>query len=92
MKKYNKETKDEVIRLHLKEGRTIRSLTQEYHLESRTLQYWLWEPCKECQNNPYIEEVTLSLEESKRLILEIRELKKENESLKRAAFYAKEID
>ncbi len=34
MKNYSKETKDEVIRLHLKEGRTIKSLTQEYHLRS----------------------------------------------------------
>ena len=93
MNNYSKETKDEIIRLHLKEGRTIKSLTQEYHLGSGTLQYWLRELRKECQNNPYIEEDTLSFEESKRLILEIRELKKKNEFLKKAAaFFAKETD
>lgn len=35
------------------------------------------------KNNPYIEDVTLPLEDSKRLILEIREFKKENEFLKK---------
>lgn len=93
MKKYNKETKDEIIRLHLKEARTIKSLTKEYHLGTGTLQYWLRELRKECRNNPYLEETTLSLEESKKLILENRELKKENGFLKKAAaFFAKEID
>ncbi|WP_159633228.1 hypothetical protein [Erysipelothrix anatis] len=93
MKSYNKEITDEIIRLHFKEERKIISLTQEYHLGSGTLQYWLRELRKECHSSTYIEEITLSLEESKQLILEIRELKKENEFLKKAAtFFAKEIN
>ncbi len=93
MKRYTKELKNEIIQLHLKEGRTIKSLSKEYHLGSGTLQYWLKELRKECQNNPYIEEAALSFEESKKLILENRELKKENEFLKKAAaFFAKEIE
>jgi transposase len=41
MKKYNKELKEEIIRLHLEEGRNKKSLTQEYELGQGTLSYWL---------------------------------------------------
>lgn len=34
MKNYSRETTDEIIRLHLKEVKKIKSLTQEYHLLS----------------------------------------------------------
>lgn len=91
--KYPKELKAKIIRLHLEEGRTIKSLQDEYHIGHGTLTYWLRELRKECQTNPYIKEVTLTYEESKQLILENKELKKENDFLKKAAaFFAKEID
>ncbi len=51
-KKYNKELKSKIIRLLLEQGRTIKSLTQEYHLGNGTLNYWLKEYRKEWQNNP----------------------------------------
>lgn len=92
-KRYTKELKQKIIRLHLEEGRTIKSLNQEYHLGHGTLNYWLSELRKECQTNPYVKEVTLSYEESKQLLQENKELKKENDFLKKAAaFFAKEIE
>jgi len=39
MKKYNKELKEEIIHLHLEEGRSKKSLTQEYELGQGTLSY-----------------------------------------------------
>lgn len=93
MSKYPKELKDKIIRLHLEEGRTLKSLTQEFHLGTGTITYWLKELRKECQSNPYIEDVTFSLEEKQHLVKELRELRKENEFLKKAAaFFTKEID
>jgi len=35
MKKYNKELKEEIIRLHLEEGRSKKSLTQEYEYRAK---------------------------------------------------------
>lgn len=93
MSKYPKELKDKIIRLHLEEGRTLKSLTQEFHLGTGTITYWLKELRKECQNNPYIEDVNFSLEEKQHMLKELRELRKENEFLKKAAaFFAREID
>lgn len=43
MSKYPKELKDKIIRLHLEEGRTRKSLTKEFHLGTGTLTYWLKE-------------------------------------------------
>ncbi|QIK57602.1 transposase [Erysipelothrix sp. HDW6A] len=39
MKRYTNELKNEIIQLHLKEGRTIKSLSKEYYFGSGTLQY-----------------------------------------------------
>ena len=80
MKRYTKELRNEIIQLHLKEGRTIKSLSKEYHWGSGTLQYWLKQLRKECQNNPYIEEVALSFEKSIKLILENHELRRKMNS------------
>ena len=40
-RRYEPELKEKVLRLHLEEGRTKKSLTQEYNLGSGTLTYWL---------------------------------------------------
>ena len=39
--KYDPVLREKIIRLHLEEGRTIKSLTAEYNLGSGTLRYWL---------------------------------------------------
>lgn len=91
--KYDNVLRDKIIRLHLEEGRTIKSLTDEYNLGSGTLRYWLDKHRKECENNPKLQNETDQMLEIRRLKKELAETKKENEFLKKAAaFFAKEID
>jgi len=91
--KYEPELKEKILRLYLEEGRTKKSLTEEYHLGSGTITYWLQQRRKECHTNPIVKESTDAYEENKRLRRELDEMKKENAFLKKAAaFFAKEID
>lgn len=87
-KYYEPELKQEIIRLYLEEGRTIRSLTAEYHLGKGTLRYWLKNIRKECDANQH-----LAVDELARLRKQNAELRKENDFLKKAAaFFAREIE
>lgn len=91
--KYDKSLKDKLVRLHLEEGRTVQSLTDEYKLGNGTLQYWLKKHREECTINPQLKNETDQMLEIRRLRKEIEEMQKENEFLKKAAaFFAKEID
>ena len=90
---YESSLKEKVIKLYLEEGRTKKSLTEEYNLGQGTITYWLQQYRKECKNNPSKQEELDSYSETKRLHKEIEELRKENDFLKKAAaFFAKEID
>lgn len=91
--RYEPELKEKVIRLHLEEGRSVRSLTEEYNLGRGTLNYWLKARRKEGLDNPTISEENEYYSEIKRLRKELEESQKENAFLKKAAaFFAKEID
>jgi len=90
--KYEPELKEKILRLYLEEGRTKKGLTEEYHLGSGTITYWIQQRRKECQSNPTVKETTDAYEENKRLRREIAERDKEIAFLKKAAaFFAKEI-
>ena len=90
---YEPELKEKIIRLYLEDGRTKKSLAEEYHLGQGTLTYWIQQRSKECQSNPTIEEENESYEEIKQLRKELAEAQKENAFLKKAAaFFAREID
>jgi len=90
--KYSDELRNEILRLHLEEGRSIKSLTKEYNLGNGTLQYWLRQYRKECENNENIKKESDSYAENLRLRKENADLKKEIEFLKKAAaFFAKEM-
>lgn len=90
---YEPELRETILRLYLEEGRTKKSLTEEYRLGQGTLTYWLQQRRKECQHNPKIQEEDASASEIKRLRKELAEAQKENEFLKKAAaFFAKEIN
>lgn len=95
MTKYNKyepELKETVLRLYLEEGRTKKSLTEEYHLGQGTITYWLQQRRKECQSNPQVKEQTDAYEENNKLRRQLAEKDKEIAFLKKAAaFFAKEI-
>lgn len=45
--RYEPELKEKVLRLYLEEGRTKKSLTEEYSLGSGTITYWLQQYRKE---------------------------------------------
>ncbi|MDP5277287.1 transposase, partial [Chengkuizengella axinellae] len=50
-KKYEKSFKEKLVRMHLEEGRTINSLAKEYQLGHGSLNTWIKQYRKECENN-----------------------------------------
>jgi len=90
---YDDEFKKKIVRLHLEEGRTIKSITTEYGISKGSLSRWCSEFKEECQKSPEAKKDLDSMEENRRLRKELEEVKKENLFLKKAAaFFAKEID
>lgn len=91
--KYNLNAKKKIIRLHLEEGRSVKSLSEEYNLGSGTLRSWLNKYREECQTNSETKQQSDVYAENRKLRKQIEELEKENLFLKKAAaFFAKEID
>ena len=94
---YSPEFKKKVIRLRLKEGRTIHSITTEYNISKETLRRWCNEFNKECQAQslqvPSSANEAEIMKENLRLRKELAEKEKEILFLKKAAaFFAKETD
>ncbi len=94
---YTPEWKKKIVRLHLEEGRTYKSITAEYGVSKASISKWCAEFSEECQakavadpSNPNEAEL---MKENLRLRRELEEARKENLFLKKAeAFFAKEID
>jgi len=90
---YTAEFKKKIVRLHLEEGRTYKSITAEYGVSKASVSKWCSELREECQSSPEAKEEYDSMKENLRLKRENEELRKENSFLKKAAaFFAKEID
>ena len=91
--RYKPEFKKKIVRLHLEEGRTIKSLVEEYGISKASVSNWVSQFHKECQKNEEAKEDYDYMKENLRLRKELAELQKENDFLKKAAaFFAKEID
>jgi len=91
--KYDPELREKILRLYLEEGRTKKSLTEEYHLGQGTITFWIQQRRKECLTNTTVKEQTDVFEENKRLRRELAEKEKKIEFLKKAAaFFAREIE
>lgn len=91
--KYDPSIKDLVMRLHLEENRSAKSLIKEYNLNNYIFYKWLKDYREECQINPETKAQYDNYQEVAELKKQLAELKKENEFLKKAAaFFAKEID
>lgn len=95
MNSYNilpQEVKDEIVHLHLSEGRTLDSLAAEYGVAKSSVTRWVKDYREECQTNP-IAKGELDKDEKIRLLTKrVAELEKELAfSKKAAAFFAKEI-
>jgi transposase len=94
---YEPEFKKKIVRLHIEEGRTYKSITEEYGVSKASISKWCAEFSKECQtkarSNPDAPNELELMKENLRLRKELDEAKKENLFLKKAAaFFAKEID
>ena len=94
---YTPELKKKIVRLHLEEGRTYKSITTEYGVSKASISKWCAEFSEECQTkailNPESQNEAELMKENLRLRKELEESRKENLFLKKAAaFFAKEID
>lgn len=90
---YTPEFKKKIVRLHLEEGRTYKSITAEYGVSKASISSWCRKFSEECLNSPEAQTDYDSMKENLRLKRENEELRKEVAFLKKAAaFFAKEID
>ena len=87
--KYEPEFRRKMALLHLQEGRTYESITQEYGVLKSAISNWVDEYSKECQTKA--EENPTAQNEPE--IMKIEEQEKEISFLKKAAaFFAKEMN
>ena len=94
---YTPEFKKKIVRLHLEEGRTYKSIITEYGVSKASISKWCSEFSEECQSKAIADPESTNeaelMKENLRLRRELEEAKKENLFLKKAAaFFAKEID
>ena len=93
MGSYNDEFKKKIVRLHLENGQSLKSLSDEYNVSKSGISNWVKQYREECQTNPAANDEYDIMKENLRLRQELEEARKENEFLKKAAaFFAKEID
>jgi transposase len=55
-KHYENEFKKRIVRLHLEEGRTLKSLAAEYNISHGSISNWIKIYREECQVNPQSKE------------------------------------
>ena len=94
---YEPEFKKKLVRLHIEEGRTLQSLSNEYGVAKSSITIWCRKFSEECQEkatkNPNAKNELELMRENRRLREELAESRKENLFLKKAAaFFAKGID
>ena len=93
MASYNEETKKKIVRLHLEEGRSLKSLSEEFSVSKSGISNWIKKYREECQTNTDAKQEYDLMAENLRLRKQLEEMEKENRFLKKAAaFFAKEID
>ncbi len=93
MASYNEETKKKIVRLHLEEGRSLKSLADEFSVSKSGISNWVKKYREECRTNTETKEEYDLMAENLRLRKQLEEMEKENRFLKKAAaFFAKEID
>ncbi len=93
MPHYETEFKKKIVKLHLEEGRALKSLAEEYGVSKASISNWTNQFRNECQINEEAQEEYDYMKENLALRKKLAELEKENDFLKKAAaFFAKEID
>lgn len=74
MASYKEEFKKRIVRLHLEEGRTIKSLSEEYHISENGIGYWLKKYREECTKDPAAKEEYDLMKENLKLRKELEEI------------------
>ena len=93
MASYNEETRKKIVRLHLEEGRSLKSLSEEFSVSKSGISNWVKKYREECQTNADAKQEYDLMAEDLQLRKQLEEMEKENRFLKKAAaFFAKEID
>ena len=77
IKVYEPEFKKKIVQLYLEEGRTIKSLNEEYQLGDGTVCKWVRAFREECETNPDLNDTKNLYEENRKLRRELVEKKKE---------------
>ena len=83
MASYDEEFKKRIVRMHLEDGRTIKSLSDEYHVSENGIGYWLKKYREECSKDPAAKEEYALMKENLKLRKELEEMRKETEFLKK---------
>ena len=78
-KHYEPEFKKRIVRLHLEEGRSLKSLTAEYGVSHASISNWTAQFRKECQINEESQADYDYMRENLKLKKQLAELQKENE-------------
>lgn len=90
---YEPEFKKNIVRLHIEEGKSLKSLAEEYGVSKASISIWTKQFREECQTNEEAQTDYNYMKENFQLKKQLAELQKENDFLKKAAaFFAKEID
>lgn len=85
------EVKEKIIKLHLQNGRTYKSLSDEFGFSRYVISDWVMKYRKDAEANEKQAKQLADMEELRHLQAENEELKKEIDFLKKAAaFFAKE--
>ena len=93
MASYNEETRKKIVRLHLEEGRSLKSLSEEFSVSKSGISNWVKKYREECQTNADAKQEYDLMAENLQLRKQLEEMEKENRFLKKAAaFFAKETD
>ena len=93
MPQYDEDFKKRIVRLHLEEGRTLKSLADEYGASKAAISKWVKTYREECLINQETKNDYDYMKENLRLRKQLKKMEKENRFLKKAAaFFAKESD
>jgi transposase len=93
MGNYNDEFKKKIVRLHIENGCSIWSHSDEFNVSKSGISSWVKKYREECQTNTETKAEYDLMAENLRLCKQLEEAEKEVLFLKKAAaFFAKEID
>ena len=80
---YEPEFKKKIVRLHLEEGRSLKSLAAEYGISHASISNWTKQFREDCQTNEEAKADYDFMKENLKLKKQLAELQKENDFLKK---------